>query len=241
MPIGSILFSPSLDTIVSIAEFLPKTINGTAADETLSGRSGNDTISGGGGTDWLFGKDGSDHLNGGFGKDYLYGGEGVDYLWGGPGDDADKLFGEGGDDTLGGEGGNDLLMGGYGADQLIGGAGQDTFYYNDAMNESQAASAGADRILDFHYNGDNDKIDLAIAGTSYNFFQVQTSATSMDEAYIEATQNYHNSGLTYLYLANETQDTGYLLADMNMNGSFETGITLVGAGMWGDFNYDAII
>lgn len=239
-----LLDSPILDS-ARIFEIMALTIDGTSADETLEGRSADDTIHGGGGKDWLFGRDGSDHLNGGFGEDYLYGGEGPDYLWGGPGADADKLFGEGGDDLLGGEDGNDLLMGGLGADQLIGGAGQDTFYYNDAIQESPAYSWLGDRILDFHYDGENDKIDLPIAGTAQNYFQARTGATSIDEAFLEANQTYEaymqGTGLTYLYLYNETQDTGYLIADMNGNGNVETGIALVGAGMLGEFGYDAII
>ncbi len=222
-----------------ISELTPRTINGTAADETLSGRSGDDTINGGDDSDTLFGRGGSDHLDGGPGADHLYGGDNPDYLWGGTGND--QLYGDNGDDTLGGEDGNDLLMGGPGADQMIGGAGQDKFYYNDAINESPATSSSADRILDFHYNGDNDKIDLPVAGTADNFLWTRSTATSMDEARVEANQSHSNHGLTYLYLANEKDDTGYLLADMNGNGHFETGITLVGAGQPGEFNYDAIV
>jgi Ca2+-binding RTX toxin-like protein len=233
-------YSPGLGTSSpTISELTPRTINGTAADETLSGRSGDDTVNGGGGNDTLFGKVGSDHLDGGPGADRLYGGDDPDYLWGGT--ENDQLYGENADDTLGGEDGNDLLMGGLGADQMIGGTGQDTFYYNDAINESPATSSHSDRILDFHYNGDNDKVDLPIAGTADNFLWEPTEASSMDEAQAEANQNHSNKGLTYVYLANEKEDTGYLLADLNGTGNFETGITFVGAGEPGEFNYDAIV
>ncbi|QRM28508.1 calcium-binding protein [Microvirga sp. VF16] len=232
-------YSSDLSTRPEISELTPHTIDGTEADETLSGRSSDDTVNGGGGNDTLFGKEGSDHLDGGPGADRLYGDEGPDYLWGNT--ENDELFGGDEDDTLGGEDGSDLLMGGLGADQMIGGTGQDTFYYNDAINESPSTSTHSDRILDFHYNGDNDKIDLPIAGTSDNFVWETTEATSMDEAHAEANQNHSNEGLTYVYLANETDDTGYLLADLNGTGNFETGITVVGAGQPGEFNSDAIV
>lgn len=58
---------------------------------------------------------------------------------------------------------------------------------------------------------------------------------------LEASENFRQDHLTYLYLANEKTDTGYLLADLDRNGKFETGITLIGNGGPGEFNYGAIV
>jgi Ca2+-binding RTX toxin-like protein len=166
----------------------------------------------------------------------LTGGEGKDSLWGEGANDV--LVGDQGDDRLNGGAGNDLLEGGLGADQLTGGEGQDTFFYPDAANESPATTTDADQILDFQYG--TDKIGLGVAGTAENYHSTDTTATSMNAAALEANQNYGEDRLTYLYLANEGTDTGYLLADQDGNGSFEFGITLVGNGGPGEFGYDAI-
>lgn len=173
-------------------------------------------------------------IRGGEGTDFLDGSEGTDYIWGEGGNDV--LFGNGGDDHLNGGAGNDFVAGGAGADQLTGGEGQDLFF--SSAYESPATSAGADQILDFEYGIDS--IDLGIDGTEDNYVSSGTSAASMDAAALEANQNYGNEGLTYVYLANEKTDTGYLLADLDGNGAFETGITLVGNGGPGEFGYDAI-
>jgi Ca2+-binding RTX toxin-like protein len=151
------------------------------------------------------------------------------------------LFGEGGNDSLYGDDGRDVLGGGLGADRLGGGAGPDTFFYRDPMHESPATSQGADTILDFSLS-EGDRIDLPVFGTPDSYHSAATNATSMDEAAQEANQNHGGNALDrYLYLANEKTDTGYLLADLDGNGNFETGITLVGNGGPGEFGYNAIV
>jgi Ca2+-binding RTX toxin-like protein len=220
-----------------------------------------------GGDDIMDGADGSDHMWGGAGFDMMGGGDGEDYIWAGEsgdfalgGDGSDQTLGGGGNDLLVGDKGNDglyggadddTLMGSEGADKLVGGEGQDTFAYGGlyngpAVEESPATSAGSDQILDFQYG--TDKIEFkypeanAGPGTPENYHSASTNATSMDEAAQEASQNYGpEDRLTYLYLANEKTDTGYLLADLDGNGNFETGITLVGNGGPGEFGYDAIV
>jgi Ca2+-binding RTX toxin-like protein len=175
-------------------------------------------------------------IRGGEDRDVLEGSEGIDHLWGEGGNDV--LIGNQGDDHLNGGAGNDLLEGGLGADQLTGGEGQDMFFYPDAANESPATLTDADQIRDFQYG--TDKLGLGVAGTAENYHSTGTTATSMDAAVLEANQNYGEDRLTYLYLANEGTDTGYLLADLDGNGSFEFGITLDGNGGPGEFGYDAI-
>ncbi|QRM31358.1 calcium-binding protein [Microvirga sp. VF16] len=175
-------------------------------------------------------------IRGGEDRDFLEGGEGIDHLWGEGGNDV--LYGEQGDDHLNGGAGHDLLVGDLGADQLTGGEGQDQFWFwSDAVAESPATTTGADQILDFQYG--TDKIGLGVAGTAENYHSAGTTATSMDAAAQEANQTGEDR-LTYLYLANEGADTGYLLADLDGNGSFEFGITMVGNGGPGEFGYDAI-
>lgn len=183
-------------------------------------------------------RDGPDTLiRGSEGRDFLLGGEGKDSLWGEGGNDV--LLGDQGNDHLNGGVGNDLLDGDLGADQLTGGEGQDMFFYPfDAANASPATTTGADQILDFQYG--TDKIGLGVAGTAENYHSAGTTVTSMDAAAQEANQNYGEDRLTYLYLANEGTDTGYLLADLDGNGNFEFGVTMVGNGGPGEFGYNAI-
>jgi Ca2+-binding RTX toxin-like protein len=211
-------------------------INGDEDVDFIDGGDGNDTISGGGDQDDIYGSLGNDFINGGESGDFINGGPGDDILYGG---------GDAADDYIVGGAGDDFIWGGLGWDyHLEGGSGDDTFYISHA---EESGIWEQDIIYDFsyngRYNGDHDKIDLPIAGTSGNFLWASTNAVEMHEAFPEANQNYSNQGLTYLYLANAdpVENRGFLLGDLDGNGSFETGIELRGAGQWGNFNYDAII
>ena len=187
---------------------------------------------------WLWTGSERDVIIAGDGKQNIFAGDGPDYVSGGNGDDV--LFGEGGNDRLYGDHGRDFLVGGMGADRLSGGADPDTFFYRDPMHESPATSEGADTIVDFS-RSERDEIDLPVSGTAENYGSASTNAASMDEAAQEANQNQGGNNLTYLYLANEKTDTGYLLADLDGNGNFETGITLIGSGGPGEFDYHSIV
>lgn len=78
------------------ANFIGKSVKGTAASELLTGNDGNDTITGGGGSDTVLasaGNDkiytggGNDRINAGPGNDYIDGSSGTDTMLGGLGDD----------------------------------------------------------------------------------------------------------------------------------------------------------
>ena len=256
-------YSPDKDTEVTLPGV---SLEGGDGKDVLEGGAGDDRISGGGGGDdnmWgyggndrMWGGDGADMMGGDGGDDRLWGGESHDFMLGGEG--ADQIWGEGGQDLILGNQGNDslyggadadTLKGGEGADQLTGGEGRDEFSYGGSYNgpaveETPATSAGADQILDFEYGSDTIHFGYPEAaagpGTPENFHSEGTSAGSMDAAVMEANQNFRQDHLTYVYLANEKTDTGYLLADLDGNGEFETGITLVGNGGPGEFGYDAI-
>ncbi|QRM31357.1 calcium-binding protein [Microvirga sp. VF16] len=210
------------------------------------GDDGPDRMWGGDGSDMMSGDGGDDRLWAGENGDFALGWDGNNQIWGEGGNDV--LVGGQGNDSLYGDAGDDTLMGSEGADQLTGGEGRDEFIYRGpyngpAVEESPATSAGADQILDFQYGTDTIDFDYPEAagpGTPENFHSEGTNADSMDAAVQEANQNYREDHLTYLYLANEGADTGYLLADLDGNGSFEFGITLVGNGGPGEFGYDAI-
>ncbi|QRM29449.1 calcium-binding protein [Microvirga sp. VF16] len=189
------------------------------------------------GETWLWTGPDRDVIVAGDGTQRIWSGEGPDDVSGGNGHD--MLFGEGGNDRLYGEDGFDFIMGGLGSDRLSGGAQDDRFYYSDPAHESPATSTGADTIVDFSLE-DEDIIDLPVRGTAENYGSAGTNATSMDEAAQEANQTYGDDGLTYVYLANEETDTGYLLANLDENDGFETGITLAGNGGPGEFSYEAI-
>jgi len=83
-------------------------------------------------------------------------------------DGAFRIYGGFGNDSLTGSAGNDWIFGGRGGDTLTGGAGTDTFYYDDVIQSTPAAS---DQITDF---ASGEKVDVsgidAVAGGSDNAF-----------------------------------------------------------------------
>ena len=131
-------------------------LNGLTGDDRLLGKSGDDVLAGGRGADTLKGGNGEDTLIGRLGADTLRGGPGRDTGYGNKGDDL--LLGLKGKDTLYGGRGNDTLIGGAGRDVMTGGAGDDSFVFQ-SCDDSPAAAALPDRILDF--TPGEDIIDLS--------------------------------------------------------------------------------
>jgi hypothetical protein len=80
---------------------------------------------------------------------------------------------------------------------------------------------------------------MPIAGTSSNYGEAATSATTIEaaRAQVEGTA-LRNEDHAFLY--NASTDTGYLLSDLDGNYTFETGAIMVGAGSASDLNYSNI-
>jgi serralysin len=128
---------------------------GNELDNDISGNFRPNTLDGGAGDDFVSGAGGNDTIHGSAGDDELHGGA-----------DDDVLFGDGDNDELFGEEGNDVLAGGLGVDVMYGGTGVDRFYFASA-EDSGAAGARADRILDFSAL-EGDKIDLTAIDADIN-------------------------------------------------------------------------
>ena len=82
---------------------------------------------------------------------------------------------------------------------------------------------------------------MRIAGTSANYREARTSATSMADAASQAESNFPAASIAHVFLYNAQTDTGYLLSDLNNDNRFETGIILNGAGSAADLSYRYII
>ncbi len=192
-------------------------VEGYDGDDLLNGFEGNDILSGSYGDDGLFGGYGNDDLYGGSGWDDLYGGSGLDYLSGGSGDD--------------------LLSGGSGRDTLIGGTGEDLFVFT--KGSSGLSTNTVDTIRD--WNRSDDWIDMTVRGTSANYREAKTSATSIASALIRAEDLFPSASIKHVFLYNSKTDTGYLVSDLNSDGQFDTGVVLKNAGLASDMSYTYII
>ena len=235
------------------------TYNGTFWSETLNSSNwnygwtsfymngGNDRVttpstgqsyyfSGGGGNDYFLGASAADTAYGGSGNDELRGYSGNDYLNGGTG--ADNLYGGSGTDTLVGDTGSDHLYGGAGRDYLWGGTAgyRDDFHF--AKGDSNSDSWSADTIYD--WNRSYDYIDSSIAGTSSNYGEAATSATSIEGARYQVEHSSLRSE-DHAFVYNAGTDTGYLLSDLDRNYTFETGVIIRGAGSASDMSHSDII
>ncbi|MFC7704777.1 M10 family metallopeptidase C-terminal domain-containing protein [Plastorhodobacter daqingensis] len=176
---------------------------GGTEDDLLLGEGGHDLLFGGAGNDTLGGGAGNDTLHGDDGADMLYGADGNDLLFGGAGDDV--LFGGAGDDRLDGGAGNDRLIAGPGTDVLTGGAGADVFVFASA--EEIGRGATRDRITDFERG--IDRIDLSALGMTW-FGMGQLTGAARELRFVTDGQ------------------TGFLVGDMNGNGSADFVIALDG-------------
>ena len=197
-------------------------INGTSSRDFIYGYDGDDLIDGNGGDDDIFG--GYDH-------DTIYGGSGHDDIYGQAGHD--DLYGEAGLDYLSGGTGNDLIAGGAGRDTLVGGTGEDVFYFT--RGTSGLSSSTVDTITD--WNRSYDSIDTNVRGTSTNYREHDTFATSIAAAVDDAEDLYPSTSIKHVFLFNPDTDTGYLVSDLNSDGAFDTGVVLRNAGLASDMSY----
>jgi hypothetical protein len=210
-----------------------------------------DIITANGGNDTVFAGDGSDAVYGGTGDDFEFGGNGSDWLYGEDGNDT--LLGDDGNDSLNGGNGNDMLWGGTGADRLTGGPGSDTFIIHDG--DSPSYTGAADTVTDFQFaplSGVIDLIDVpnGVLERPHNFV-FETGATSIEQAAVQAQEiaphlgTYWNGplgagGVGAMLICNAETDKGYLVMDIDANGTFETGVILQGFGKetgYVDFGY----
>ena len=210
-------------------------IDGTDYDDNLDGTIYADDVEGYDGDDLLNGLEGNDILSGSYGDDGLFGGYGHDDLYGGSG--WDDLYGGSGLDYLSGGSGDDLLSGGSGRDTLIGGTGEDLFVFT--KGSSGLSTNTVDTIRD--WNRSDDWIDMTVRGTSANYREAKTSATSISSALIRAEDLYPSTSVKHVFLYNSKTDTGYLVSDLNSDGQFDTGVVLKNAGLASDMSYTYII
>lgn len=207
-----------------------------------------------------YGTDGDDIMNGswsirdeifyaGAGNDQIYGGAGRDGIDGGDGNDL--LDGGAGDDDLRGGAGDDRIIGGAGADKLKGGEGADTFVFNfgdTIFRPYQLGDTGpmnndsftADRISDFRFN---DRIDVPDELTADDRSQIVfgASANSLTESVFRAHMiNNASSGPDQYVFLFAGQDHSYLVMDMDMDGIFESGVTLFNLGVTDGIPTDAL-
>jgi Ca2+-binding RTX toxin-like protein len=197
-------------------------INGTSFRDFIYGYDGDDLIDGYGGDDDIFG---------GYDYDTIYGGSGDDDIYGSAGHD--DLYGEAGSDYLSGGTGDDFIAGGTGSDLLVGGAGEDVFFFK--RGHSKLSSNTVDTITD--WNRSFDSIDTNLKGTSRNYREHDTFATSIEAAVDDAEDLYPSTSIKHVFLFNPDTDTGYLVSDLNSDGAFDTGVVLKNAGLASDMSY----
>jgi Ca2+-binding RTX toxin-like protein len=207
---------------------------GTPVADTILGLHGNDTITGAGGDDtitagppvnlfpWLFLPD-NDTVYGGTGNDTVYGGYGNDTVYGGANND-----------DLHGQAGNDRLIGGFDQDDSYGGTGFDTFAFSQGHSPSN--NTDADWIHD--WSSVFDQIDMPIAGNAGNYVEHATGGNTIILAAAHANA-FHNE--TYVFTYNAVTDRGFLVADLDGNNVYETGVVLEGAGSAADLGWWDIV
>lgn len=161
-------------------------------------------------------------------RDTMNGGGGEDWLSGG-----------GGRDVLNGGTGNDTLVGGTGYDRLTGGSGRDNFQFN--RGDSGPSYAGADVITDFNSRDDvvTFNTSMAPAGNHTNYYEEEFFSTgNYEQTYNQAlsfAQQDIGGGTRYAFYTDGFD--GYLFADLDNNGTVDTGIELRGLDSVSDFSY----
>lgn len=207
----------------------------TANELNFNGQNGNDRFDGnflrnirdvahgGSGDDVLLGGGGSDILDGGIGRDILRGDNGADFLY------SCEYFNYN-------DNAKDVLIGGRGADSLTGDSGSDTFKY--LKLDSMSKTGRADTI--FNWDIRKDYIDTSIKGTALNYFERSSTANNIDSAR-NLAEKFGDSSDFHAFISNNRTDRGFLLSDLDRNGTFETGVIIEGAGARSDMNWSAII
>ncbi|MBA2399744.1 MAG: hypothetical protein H0V72_13780 [Bradyrhizobium sp.] len=171
--------------------------------------------------------------------DSLHGSGGDDVIYGYGG--ADTLVGNGGHDEIYGGRGNDWITGGTGWDTLTGGIGRDTFEFY--KGDSGVSFAKADVITDFNTNDDSILFQTSSPrGSTSNYEEWALGAgygqgnaeQNYNEALAEAKQDIGGK-VQFVFYTNGTD--GYLFADLDHNGTVDTGIELRGLNSTGDFSH----
>ena len=193
----------------------------------------NDYLVGTSYSDSLYGLGGNDYLSSGFGADHLNGGSGQDTLMGGYGDD-----------TLYGGNGNDVLRGGVGVDDIYSGSGQDTFVIaagESVRPDGVALSSGNDlfdRFADYDFR--YDYIDAPIAGNPSNYLEVGYTDMVWDSLFaLGRDWVIPFQGVNYLF--SEHQGEGWLLGDLDNNGTIDSIVRIGGISDLSQFNWSDIV
>lgn len=170
----------------------------------------------------------NDAMNGFNGNDVIHGLDGNDRIVGG----------QGNDDLHGGLG-DDVLVGGFGADDLWGGAGADVFVITAGSSPASSGAAG-DVIRDWNANADN--IDMpGTPGMPSNYAEESFTGNTLAAASSYAGLN-HSDSARYVFLYNDRgTGKGFLVADLNADGTFETGIVINRAGAESAMDWSNII
>jgi hypothetical protein len=82
---------------------------------------------------------------------------------------------------------------------------------------------------------------MTIKGTSPNYREVSTDATSIATATSDADYLYGDTSVRHVFLFNSDIDRGFLVSDLNADGFFETGVVLKNAGLASDMSYLFIV
>ena len=169
----------------------------------------------------------ADSLHGSYTDDYIVG-------YGG----ADTLVGNGGHDEIYGGRGNDWITGGTGTDWLSGGSGRDTFEFY--KGDSGPSYASADVITDFNSADDSILFQTSSpAGTSSNYVEFAFSGDGTYSGTYNIALEYAREdigGNVQFAFYTDGQD-GYLFADLDHNGTVDTGIELRGLTSTGSFSH----
>jgi Ca2+-binding RTX toxin-like protein len=169
--------------------------------------------------------------------DSLHGGSGDDVIYGYGG--ADTLVGNGGHDVIYGGRGDDWITGGKGWDTLTGGSGRDTFEFY--KGDSGPSYAQADIITDFNTHDDSIVFQTSSpAGSTSNYAEFAFTGDGTYEgtyniALHYAQEDIHGGRVQFAFYTDGHD--GYLFADLDHNGTVDTGIELRGLTSTGDFSH----
>ena len=176
--------------------------------------------------------------------DTLRGGSGDDVIRGYGGDDT--LYGNGGHDEIYGGRGDDWIRGGTGWDTLSGGSGEDTFEFY--KGHSGRSWSQADVITDFNTNDDTILFQTSSPNGSqsnYQEFLWTGDDLGSDEAnyneMLQLAQDEINDDHKLWFVFGTNGTDGYLFADLDHNGTIDTGIELPGLNSTGDFSHLNIV
>jgi Ca2+-binding RTX toxin-like protein len=173
---------------------------GTSSNDVILAYWGDDRISGQAGNDTLLGVDGNDIISGDAGNDLIYGGPGADQLWGGP-------VANNGFDTF-----------------------NFTFDRSSSRTDSQAINGFEDVIFDWYAPEDSIRFAVSggnsVAGSAWNYAEQEADGIRNVSDAAKFANTYHPNK-TYVYVWEENFHVSYLVADLNRDHVFETGISIL--------------